>query len=340
MNQAWAPPSAEQPVAGRGTPPIRVREIADHDLGEVAALLGRGFERASGYYAYALAQLARHPTPTGYPKFGYLMETRERVVGAILLIFSAFGGAGSSRIRCNVTSWYVEPEYKSYAALFASRALQRKDVTYINISARPAARPIIKAQGFSQYSRGQFVALPALHLTCDAPAKVISADAGPDVSVDPADRDLLAAHAKFGCTSVWCVTAERAYPFVFLPRMFKRWMPGAQLIYCRDVKDLVRFAKPIGRYLAARGMFLVSIDANGPIRDMIGTYLEGKSPRFFKGSACPRIGDLAYTQMAMFPWPPRRPACPDLQAHFPGNGPATAVGSVIVPQRHQGLRRL
>jgi hypothetical protein len=65
-------------------------------------------------------------------------------------IFSAFGDAGSSHIRCNVTGWYVEPECNSYAALFALRAFQRKDGTYINISARPVARPIIKAQGFAQ----------------------------------------------------------------------------------------------------------------------------------------------------------------------------------------------
>jgi hypothetical protein len=50
---------------------IRVREIAGHDLDEVAALLGRGFERPSGYYAYAPAQLMRHPTPAGCPKFVY-----------------------------------------------------------------------------------------------------------------------------------------------------------------------------------------------------------------------------------------------------------------------------
>jgi hypothetical protein len=344
MNQAWLPPSAKQTVAGRLAPAIRVREIAAHDLDEVAALLGRGFKRPSGYYAYALTQLLQHPTPAGCPKFGYLLETQERVVGAILLIFSEFGNAERSQLRCNVTSWYVEPEYKGYAALFASRAFQRKDVTYINISARPVARPIIKAQGFAQYSGGQFVALPALRLTCDVPAKVISIDTEPGVGFDLHDRNLLIAHAKFGCTSMWCVTAERAYPFVFLPRMFKRWMPGAQLIYCRDVNDVVRFAKPIGRYLASRGLFLVCIDANGPIPGMIGTYLEGKSPRFFRGRACPRIGDLAYTQMAMFPWPelPHRRAG-QVSANFPGCGSAAAVNpfdSVIAPRRHHGRQHL
>jgi hypothetical protein len=303
LSPTWAGPAPERAVAQRNASSIRVREIAEHDLHQVATLLGRGFRRPSTYYADALARLAQHSTPMGCPKFGYLMESNDRVVGAILLIFSTFGNAQRRQLRCNVTSWYVEPDYKGYAALFASRAFHRKDVTYVNISARPAARPIIKAQGFVQYSRGQFVALPALHLACETPAKIIPADTEPHVPFDPGERELLAAHAGFGCTSVWCVTADRAYPFVFLPRMFKRCLPGAQLIYCRDIGDVVRFARPIGKYLATRGLFLLSIDANGPIPNLLGRYLEGKSPRFFRGQTCPRMGDLAYTQAAMFPWP-------------------------------------
>jgi hypothetical protein len=299
ISTIWAPTGSYRRLASRPTPSVRAREIAERDLAGVARLLAAGFQRPSTYYSNALARLARHHTPPGCPRFGYLIEVEERLVGAILLIFSTFKG----QLRCNVTSWYVEPEYRSYASLFTSRAFQRKDVTYLNISARPAARPIIKAQGFLKFSRGQFVALPSLHLTCDSTAKVTDFDKMPDVAFDAADLDLLATHAEFGCTSLWCVTAEQAYPFVFLPRMFKRWMPGAQLIYCHDVKDLVRFARPLGRFLAARGLFLLSIDANEPLPNMIGIYLKGKSPRFFKGQACPRIGDLAYTQAAMFPWP-------------------------------------
>jgi hypothetical protein len=300
---AWPPTVIDRVPARRSTPAVRVREIEARDLGNVAALLGRGFERPSAYYATALMRLNRHPTPVGCPKFGYLMEVDAKIVGAILLIFSTRDCEGSDQLWCNVTSWYVEPAFKSYAALFASRAFRRKDATYVNISARPIARPIIKAQGFSAYSQGQFVALPALHLSCATPAKVTSFDDPLQVSCERREHDVLAAHAELGCMSVWCSTADRAYPFVFLPRLFKRCLPGVQLIYCRDVEDIVRFARPLGRFLAARGLFLLSMDANGAIPEMIGVYLNGKSPRFFKGSKPPRLGDLAYTQAAMFPWP-------------------------------------
>jgi hypothetical protein len=283
---------------------LRVREITDADRGGVAKLLAKGFQRPFWYYAGALERLSRHSTPPGWPKYGFLMEADGVPVGAVLLIFSNLRSGVNTQVRCNVTSWYVEPAYQSYAAIFTSRALRHREVTYINISARPAARPIIMAQGFQRYSAGQYVAVPALRGgSRDGPVRVCGIHAVSDKQVDKADQELLAAHAEFGCISLWCVTRERAYPFVFLPRVFKRLLPGVQLIYCRDIEDLTRFAGPLGRFLLARGRFVVSIDSNGPVAALPGRYLEGKSPRFFKGPAPPRLGDIAYTQAAMFPWP-------------------------------------
>jgi len=283
---------------------LRVREITEADREPVARLLARGFQRPVWYYLQALERLSRHPTPVGSSKYGFLMEADGVPVGAVLLIFSTIRSGGNAHTRCNVTSWYVEPAYKSYAAIFTSRALRHKDVTYINVSARPAARPIIKAQGFQTYSRGQYVAIPALHPgPTEGPVRICGIDSTPDVPFEMTDMELLSRHAGYGCMSLWCVTKERAYPFVVLPRVFKRLLPGVQLIYCRNIEDLVRFAGPLGRFLALRGKFVVSIDSNGPITGLMGRYIEGKSPRFFKGPAPPRLGDISYTQAAMFPWP-------------------------------------
>ena len=298
--------SAFRPLTSAPSPGfhLRVREITEADHGRVARLLAKGFQRPVWYYAQALRRLSLHPTPPGLSKYGFVMEADGITVGAVLLIFSAVRSGGNTQTRCNITSWYVEPAYKSYAAVFTSRALRHKDVTYINVSARPAARPIIKAQGFRTYSHGQYVAIPALHAgPADGPARICGIDTPPDVPFETTDQRLLSAHAEFGCMSLWCVTKERAYPFVLLPRLFKRLVPGVQLIYCRDIKDLVRFAGPLGRFLALRGKLVVSIDSNGPIPGLIGKYIEGKSPRFFKGPAPPRLGDISYTQAAMFPWP-------------------------------------
>ena len=87
---------------------------------------------------------------------------------------------------------------------------------------------------------------------------------------------------------------------MFVPRRVKGIVPCAQLIYCRDIADLVRFARPIGRFLARHGRPLVIIDSNGPIPGMVGKYFDGKLLKYFKGPDRPMLGDLAYTEAVMF----------------------------------------
>ena len=204
-------------------------------------------------------------------------------------------------MRCNVSSWYVEPAFRSHASLLISQAIKFKNVTYVNISPALHTRPIVEAQGFLRYSSGQFVAAAALSMNGpDGGAKVIGADMRPDAHFDPSELDLLLAHKEHGCMSLWCVTSERAHPFVFIPRLAKGVIPFAQLIYCRRIRDFVRLAGPIGRYLAVRGRPLVIIDFNGPIPGLVGKYVDGKAPKYFKGPDRPHFGDLAYTEAVLF----------------------------------------
>src|SRR5262249_53407003 len=115
-----------------------------------------------------------------------------------------------------------------------------------------------------------------------------------------AECALLLALAEFGCVSLWCITPNQAYPFVFRPRRVRGFVPCAQLIYCRNLDDLVRFARPIGCYLARRGRPLAIVDANGPIRGLVGRFFPDTMPKYFRGPDRPRLGDLAYTEAALF----------------------------------------
>ena len=181
-----------------------------------------------------------------------------------------------------------------------SQALRHKEVTYTNVSAAPHTWPIIEAQGFSRYSEGIFVCLPALQRgPAGEKVQVVAADASPVVAVDAFERDILLQHAEHGCISLWAVSGGRAFPFVFRPRLVKGFIPCAQLIYCRDLADFTRFAAPIGRYLARRGRAVAIVDANGPIPGMIGIFRSGSKPKYFKGPQRPRLGDLAYTEYAI-----------------------------------------
>jgi hypothetical protein len=125
----------------------------------------------------------------------------------------------------------------------------------------------------------------------------------PDIHADedlPLNEiELLSRHASWGCISLICSTANRRHPFVLLPRRKAGVVPFAYLAYCRHLEDLVRFAGPLGRFLAGRGFPLVVCDANGPMGGLIGKYSDG-APKYFKGPDQPRLGDMAYSERVMF----------------------------------------
>ena len=282
-------------------PEIRCRQIEQGDVAAVAELLIRGFpNRSRQFWHRALDQLTRREPPRDLPKYGYLLETNGAVVGAILLICAEMRSGGLVTPRCNLSSWYVDPAYRTYAPLLASQALRHKEVTYLNVSAAPHTWPIIEAQGFSRYSEGIFICMPALsRAAAGDTATVFDAKHQPAATFDHFEQEVLQQHAEHGCISLWCETRERAFPFVFRPRMVKHVIPCAQLIYCRDIADFARFAGPIGRYLALRGRSLVVVDANGPIPGLVGIFRRGSKPKYFKGPQRPRLGDLAYTEYAI-----------------------------------------
>jgi hypothetical protein len=282
-------------------PGIRCRQIDEGDVPAVAELLIRGFpNRNRQFWRRALDQLTRREPPPDLPKYGYLLETNGVLVGAILLICSAMRVGQTLEPRCNLSSWYVEPAFRAYAPLLVSQAMRHKEVTYLNVSAAPHTWPIIEAQGFSRYSEGIFISFPALSgLTGAGNAEVVDAHKSPAVNFDPFEQEVLLQHAEHGCISLWCATSERAYPFVFRPRLVKGFIPCAQLIYCHDIADFARFAGPLGRHLARRGRLVVIVDSNGPIPGLAGIFRRGSKPKYFKGPQRPRLGDLAYTEYAI-----------------------------------------
>ncbi len=278
-----------------------MRQIVPADREAVAALLrkGFGFRRTRAFWRRAIDALAARKVPDGMPQLGYLLESGGEVVGTILVIASRpRTGADPDAIRCSLSSWYVEPHFRIYAAMLAAVALNRNNATQLNISPAANTLPTLAVQGYARYCDGVFIACPLLARGDDA-ATLLVANRRPAVAFEAFEWNLLSDHAQLGCLAFWCVTAERAYPFVFRRRLAKGVLPCAQLIYCRDTADVVRFSGVIGRYLAARGCPFVVIDASGPMPGLPGIYLDAR-PKYFKGAEKPRLGDLAYTEAALF----------------------------------------
>ena len=95
-------------------PAIRCRQIGEADIAAVASLLRRGFpNRTRQFWFNALLRLARREPPPGFPQYGYLLESGDVAVGAILMICSTMRDGERLATRCNLSSWYVDPAYRA-----------------------------------------------------------------------------------------------------------------------------------------------------------------------------------------------------------------------------------
>ncbi len=264
-------------------------------------LLAKGFpERNQAYWATALRRLAAlHVTPER-PGYGYLLEDQAVVVGVVLTIFTP--GEHDDQPRCNLSSWYVEPDYRAYAPLLTSSLMRQRNLTLTNISPALHTRGLIESQGFSRYTDGQFFSLPALSkLRGGAVAHRLESSKGSELAKGLPEIQLLRDHAAYGCLCFICSGPAGDSPFVLTKRRIGNGLvPAAQLLYCRDAADLRDHVAGLGRALLRHGIGVVIIDANGPIPGLIGKYYPGKAPKYFRGPNRPRVGDLTYTELAMF----------------------------------------
>jgi hypothetical protein len=285
-------------------PMTRCREIASTDLDAVADLLARGFGgRSRDYWMKGLRRQAEREVPEGYPRFGYMLDRGGMPVGVLLLIYTDRGGNDASEIRCNLSSWYVEPTFRNYAPMLTKIAQRLKEVTYVNISPAHWTWPIIEAQGFRAYCNGLFFSLPLLSRAGSARVEAISVDRKEIDGLPAAEAKLLIRHARQGCLSLVVRTAQGIFPFVLQPVRIRRGFiapPAVKLIYCRDTADYVAYAGVIGRFLLARGKISVILDANAPVPGLVGLYTERRGRKYFKGPLKPRLGDLSDTELVIY----------------------------------------
>ncbi len=283
----------------------RFREIQDSDLDAIGDLLTRGFvHRSRDYWMRGLHRQGTRSLSPDVPRYGYMLEHQGAPVGCLLLIYSSKIIDGEAATCCNVSSWYVDPEFRNYAALFASMTQKRKDVTYSNVTPAATTWPILDAQGFVPYCRGLYFSVPTLSRGGrGVVVEAVTQDTAFIAGLPDADLALLKRHAEYGCLSLVCRTADGALPFIFFSLRKRGGMiplPAMQLGYCRSIDDYVRCAGAIGRHLLRRGKPIVTIDANGAMAGLPGVYTEMRGRKYFKGPQQPRLGDLADTELAIY----------------------------------------
>lgn len=286
----------QRPVQVSPGTPTRCREIVATDLDRVIDLLTTGFtERRRDYWEKAIRRLSVHPTPDGFPRYGYVLECNDNLVGVLLVLCTA----GTSNVRCNESSFYIAPDYRCYAPIMLRRVLRRRDATYTNITPARHTFAALDANRYHRFADGMFIAVPSLSKPVPAATVKPVGDWFHDNRLSDYENNLLVDHAGYGCISLVCEYGGKIYPFVFARRIVYR-LPFGHLIYCREHSDLILLAGSLGRFLLRHGILAMILDTNGPIEGLAGKYLM-MQPKYWRGDGePPRLGDLAYTEVVMF----------------------------------------
>lgn len=289
---------------------MRCRPIEEADLDAVVALLARGFEdRSEAYWRRGLARHASRRTLADCPRYGFMLESEGRAVGVLLTLYSAFEQDGRTRLRCNLSSWYVEPAFRTQAAMLDALSQRRKDVTYLNVTPSPHTFALQEARGFARFCKGQVFAVPALsRVRRGVSARLVTED-DPLLDLPPPEREMVRDHAGYGCVCLVVTRDGESQPVIVLRRrigVLRRKIgagpiPCFQLFYCRDIADVPDFAGAVGRLLLRRfGIPWMVVDAVAPIAGLVGRYFEGRAPKYCRGPDPVPLGDLRYTELAIF----------------------------------------
>jgi hypothetical protein len=273
-------------VEPQQTSRVRCRPIAETDLDGLADMLVRGFPRSRrDYWTAGFARWKYLPVIEGVPRYGYVLDGGLGPVGVILLLSSQRG----EQIISNLSSWYVEPQWRTHSTLLISLATKLKHVTYLNASPAPHTWRTLQAQGFTPYNFGRSAvfALPGRGMVSE------------NIPDDLPEAQLLRDHREMGWVSLTVEKDGIVSPFVFKPRRLEKPpVPMMDVMFCRGPEDFRRCAPALAKYFLPRGFAGFLIDGDSP--GLLSHYAEGKEPRYFKGPCRPILGDLAYTEKVLF----------------------------------------
>lgn len=265
---------------------VRCRPIAESDFDGLADLLTRGIPRSNrDHWMRGFSRWKRLPVVEDVPRYGYVLDGRFGPVGAVLLISSKRGG----QILSNMSSYYVDPQWRSQAGHLISLATKLEHVTYLNASPAPQTWRTLQSQGFVPYNFGRSAVFAW-------PGRGTVSETIPG---NLAEAQLLRDHREMGWISLTVEKDGIVSPFVLKPyRLDKPPVEVMEVMFCRGAEDLRRCAPALARYFLPRGSLGFVID--GDMEGLLSHYSEGKEPRYFKGPYRPILGDLAYTEKVVF----------------------------------------
>jgi hypothetical protein len=233
-----------------------VRKVYADDFATILPLL-------EGFHNQKLNQedwrwLFVHPWDSPEEHFGYRMLDGDKTVGFIGTVFSTQIIHGKAEKFCNLSSWYVMPEYRheSLAVLFPVLGL--KDFTLTNFTANQHIASLMRGFGFKDLE-------PSFKIILPFPAGLLSSGTvitnKQDIPnhLDETNLKIFQDHAALHCDHAFYMNkAESCYLVMNMTR--KKGLPIAYIDYISDIDIFLKHANEIawriGRQMKVAGLMV------------------------------------------------------------------------------------
>jgi acetoacetyl-CoA synthetase len=215
------------------------------------------------------------------PDLGFVLVDGEDTVGFLGTVYARRQTAKGTSVVCNLTSWYIRPEYRGWGTALLAAALRDESITYTALTPGPASRKVFKALRFAPLAERRIVMPPLLHAeTLRGPRPAISFD--PRTvrgALDERQRRVFDDHAPHDCLQlVLQAGSEQAYIVVkrramSLQRLLRSLptdvkFPYSEVLHCSLPPLLTRYLVHIKRSILCRQrtLALVADERLFPVR--------------------------------------------------------------------------
>src|SRR5271167_4848471 len=142
-------------------PNVQVEPVEAREVSGVIDFLRKGFvphlapEVLRGLFEY------RWLTETqDKPNLGFVLRSGNRIVGFLGAIYAVRLLAGQTVKVCNLSTWYVEQEFRWASMKLLYAVLSQKEYIITNFTASPGVRRVMEALGFKTIDHQKFAYLP------------------------------------------------------------------------------------------------------------------------------------------------------------------------------------
>ncbi len=240
---------------GRAIP--RIRPAGEKDVEQLCQFLYEAF-KADGVPRAAWKRLFDYTWFGEKPDFGYILAIGNEIVGFLGTVYARRQIGSQTNIVCNLSSWYIHPEYRGWGTALLASAMRDEGMTYTALTPGPTSQLVFKGLRLAPLIERRIVMPPFLHAeTLRGPRPIISFK--PAIVrqwLDERQRAIFDDHAAYDCLQlILSAGSERAYIVVKRRAMSLRRLhrlvpavakfPYSEILYCSAPSLLARYLEPV-----------------------------------------------------------------------------------------------